>query len=126
VTATEPVVLTSASGTLTLALDEKGIGGWCQARLLAAGAERLMYIAAQLAAFLADSAPGQRWIFSLSELHTSAYGEHVDGATIIALQDSDAKWFATLLLTSGERSEWLRQSSRYMEPWRTPGLQLAP
>lgn len=121
VTANVPIVLRTASGSLALVLDEKGVGGWCQVRLLDAaisrqlGAERLEYIAGKLNAFLADPAPRQRWVLSLSELHTSVYGEHVAGASILHLQDADANWFAKLELTPTERNEWMHQLSRSCE-----------
>ena len=118
---TKPSIeLSSSSGSLTIALDEKGIGGWCQVHLLVSGAslplgaERLKYIAAHLASFLADTSPGQRWVLSLSELHTSAYGEHVEGGAIVLLQDADAKMFAKLVLTPAEKSQWLREVSKHV------------
>ena len=108
------IVLSSVSGTLTLTVDEKGVGGWCQVHLIVSGvtrplgAEGLKYIAAHLTSFLADPSPGQRWVLSLSELHTSAYGEYVAGEAIIRLQDADATWFAELVLTPAEISEWMQ------------------
>jgi len=119
VSAKTPIELSSSSGSLTLALDEKGVGGWCQVHLLVSGAsrplgaERLKYIAAHLASFLADTSPGQRWVLSLSELHTSAYGEHVAGEAIIHLQDADAKMFAKLVLTPAEKSQWLQEMLKH-------------
>jgi hypothetical protein len=119
VTAAAPIVLRNSSGSLTLTLDEKGVGDWCQVHLLVSGmsrplgAERLKYIAAYLASFLADTSPGQRWVLSLSELHTSAYGEHVAGGAIIHLQDADAKMFAKLVLTPAEKSQWLQEMSKH-------------
>ena len=120
VTADIAIVLASSSGSLTLALDEKGTGGWCQVHLLVAGvgrplgAEQLKYIARHFTAFLADPPPNQRWILSLSELHTSAYGQRVAGETIIELQDAEAKWFAKLVLTPAESTEWMRQLSQHV------------
>ena len=49
------------------------------------------------------------WVFSLSEVHTAVYGEHVAGAAIIDFQDADVKWFAKLALSPDEKSEWTRQ-----------------
>ncbi len=118
VSANTPIELSSSSGSLTLTVDEKGIGGWCQVHLLLSGAsrplgaERLKYIAAHLASFLADTSRGQRWVLSLSELHTSAYGEHIAGGAIIHLQDADARMFATIELTTAEKSQWLQELSR--------------
>lgn len=109
-------LLTSASGALSLSLDEHG---WCQVHLRASGtrrrlgAERLSYIAAHLARFLTDTSPGQRWVFSLSELHMSAYGEHVDGGVLVHFQDSSANVFASLTLTLDEKTEWVQELSRY-------------
>lgn len=114
VTAAAPIVLRSSSGSLTLALYEKGVGGWCQVHLLMTdicrplGAERLQYIATHLTSFLSDATPGQRWVLSLSELHTSAYGEHVAGEAIIHLQDADGKMFAKLTLTTEEKKHWMQ------------------
>jgi hypothetical protein len=122
VTVASPIVLGSSSGSLTLALDEEGVGGWYKVHLVAEGvgrqlgAERLKYIAKQLTSFLADPSPGRRWILSLAELHTSAYGEHASGQAIIELQDADAKWFAKLVLTPAEKGEWLRQLSEHAVP----------
>lgn len=119
VSANTPIKLSSSSGSLTLALDEKGVGGWCQVHLLVSGASRplgaetLKYIAAHLASFLADTSPGQRWVLSLSELHTSAYGEHVAGEAIIHFQDADAKMFAKLVLTPAEKSQWLQEMLKH-------------
>lgn len=121
VTNPTPLVLRSSSGNLILSLDEKGVGGWCQVHLempgirRPLGAERLRYVATHLASFLAESSSTQRWVFSLSELHTSAYGEHVDGEAIIHLQDADAKMFAKLVLTPTERTEWIETLSQYAD-----------
>jgi hypothetical protein len=115
VTATTPIVLSSSSGSLTLTLDEKGVGGWCQVHLLVSGvrrplgAEGLKYIAVHLASFLTDTSPGQRVVLSLSERHTSAYGEHIAGGAIIRLQDANAKWFAKLELTAAEMGQWMQE-----------------
>lgn len=119
VTAAHPIVLSSSSGTLTLAIDEQGVGGWCQVHLLVAGverrlgAERLKYIVSHLTSFLADPSPSRRWVFSLAELHTSAYGEHVAAETIIDLQDANAQWFAKMVLTPTEKSEWMQELSQH-------------
>lgn len=119
VTTAPSIVLSSSSGSLTLTLDETGVGGWCQVHLLASGvcrplgAERLTYIAARLTSFLADTSLGRHWVFSLSELHTSAYGEHVAGEAILHLRDADAKMFATLVITAAEKSQWLRELSQH-------------
>jgi len=119
VNAKPPIELSSSSGSLTLALDENGVGSWCQVHLYVSGASRplgaetLKYIAAHLASFLADTSPGQRWVFSLSELHTSAYGEHVAGGAVIHLQDADAQMFAKLVLTPDEKNQWLQEVSKH-------------
>ena len=115
VTAATPIVLSSSSGSLTLTLDEKGFGAWCQVHLLVSGvsrplgAERLEYIAGHLVSFLADTTPSLRWVFSLSELHCSAYGEHLAGEAILHIQDAYAKWFAKLVLTPAEKSQWMQE-----------------
>jgi hypothetical protein len=115
-----PIVLSASSGSLSLTIDEDGVGGWCKVHLLTErtdrplGAERVKYIATQLRSFLADSSPSRRWVLSLAELHTSAYGEHAEGETIIELQDGNAKWFARLVLSPAERSEWIRELSRHV------------
>jgi len=109
--------LTTSSGSLTVSPDENGVGDWCQVHLLASGerqplgAETLKYIAAHLRSFLEDSSPGQRWVFSLSELHTSAYGEHLAEGATIHLHDADATMFARLVLTPAEITEWLSKMS---------------
>lgn len=120
--AANPIVLSSSSGSLTLAIDEQGVGGWCQVHLLVAGvgrqlgAERLRYIASHVTSFLADPSPGRRWVFNLSELHTSAYGEHVAAESIIHLQGANAQWFAKLVLTPTEKSEWMQELSQHIGP----------
>lgn len=120
VTVTGPIVLDSSSGSLVLSLDEEGVGGWCRVQLLVEGtgrplgAERLKHIAEQLKSFLADASPGRRWIFGLSELHTSAYGEHCPHETIIDLQDGNAKWFARLELTPDEKHAWMLKLSKHV------------
>ncbi len=119
VSANLPIELSSSSGSLRLVPDEKGVGGWCQVHLLVSGANRplgaetLKYITAHLASFLADTSPGCRWVLSLSELHTSAYGEHVAGEAIIHLQDTDAKMLAKLVLTPAEKSQWLQEMLKH-------------
>lgn len=113
-----PIELGSSSGSLALVLDEKGVGDWCQVHLLVSGASRplgaetLKYVAAQLVSFLAETSPGVRWVLGLSELHTSAYGEHVGGGAIIHLQDANANMFAKLVISPGEKTQWLEQLSR--------------
>lgn len=107
------LTLTSASGSLTLTVDSQGEGGWCRVELVTSdaarplGAERLSYVATRLTSFLQDASPGHRWVFSLSELHTSAYGEHYDGTVTLELQDASAITFAVLTLSPAERTEWL-------------------
>jgi hypothetical protein len=119
VTPATNIVLGSSSGSLTLTQDEKGVGGWCRVHLLVSGvsrplgAERLKYIATHLSSFLADAAPALRWVLSLSELHTSAYGEHVAGEAVLHLQDADAKVVPKLVLTPAERSEWLEALAKH-------------
>jgi hypothetical protein len=117
-----PIELGSSSGRLALVLDEKGVGDWCQVHLLVAGASRplgaatLRYVVAHLVSFLTDTSPGVRWVLGLSELHTSAYGEHVAGGAIIHLQDADANMFAKLVISPGEKTQWLEQLSRHAAP----------
>lgn len=117
VTVMSPIVLRSSSGILTITPDEKGVGGWCQAHLLLAcesrplGAETLRYIASSLVAFLTESETkqGLRSVLGLSELHTSAFGEHVAGRAVLHLQDADGKMFAKLVLTPTEKSQWMQE-----------------
>ena len=122
VTGNPVVLLSSSSGDLTFTHDERGIGGWCQVHLLASGvsrplgAERLKYIATHMSSFLADRTPGLRWVLSLSELHTSVYGEHVGEEVILHLQDADAKMFAKLALTRTEQKHWLEILFRHTGP----------
>jgi hypothetical protein len=40
VSAAPPIVLSCSNGGLTLALDERGVGGWCQVHLLVYGVSR--------------------------------------------------------------------------------------
>ena len=112
----EPIVLESSTGSLWLTLDEHGVAQWCQVQLVengvarALGAESRPIIANRLAAFLAsDHTPGLRWVLSLAELHTSFYGEYVADDTTLRLQDGNAQWIATLVLTPAERQRWLEQ-----------------
>lgn len=115
VTVITPITLKSSGSTLILTVDAEGVGGWCNMELrvegatIRLGAERLEYIADHLRSFLADASPGSRWIFSLSELHTSAYGEHGAGGATIQLTDAKAKSLARLVLTADEKNEWMRQ-----------------
>ena len=121
VTAATPIVLSSSSGSLTLTLDEKGADDWCQVHLLVSGvsrplgAERLKYIASSLLSFLRkpDAKPGLRSVLGLYELHTCFYGEHIGGHAVIQLQDADAKWFAKLVLTPAEKSQWMQELSKH-------------
>jgi hypothetical protein len=114
------MLLSSSSGDLTVTFDEQGVGGWCQVHLLVSGvseplgAERLKYIVTHLSSFLAGTTPGLRWVLSLSERHTSAYGEHVgEGEAILHLQDADAKVFAKLVLTRAEKKQWMEILSQH-------------
>jgi len=121
VTAMSPIILNSSSGDLTLTLDEKGVGGWCQVHLVVSdasrplGAERLKYIASNLVSFLRepDTKSGLRSVLGLSEVHTCMYGEHVEGEAVIHLQDADAKMFAKIVLTPAEKSAWLEVLSQH-------------
>jgi hypothetical protein len=118
VTASPIVLLNSASGDLTVTYDQKGVGGWCQVHLLVSGvsrplgAERLKYIVTHLLSFLADTAPDLRCVLSLSERHTSVYGEHVGEEAILHLQDAEAKVFAKLPLNGAEKKQWLETLSQ--------------
>ncbi len=113
------VLRSSSSGDLTITYDEKGIGGWCQVHLLVSGirqplgAERLKYIVTHLSSFLAGTATGLRWVLSLSERHTSIYGEHVGVEAILHLHDADAKVFAKLVLTGAEKKQWRDMLSQH-------------
>ena len=128
VTILSPIVLASSSGNLTLTLDEKGVGGWCQVHLNAPGvsrplgAERLNYVATHLMSFLVGTAPGLRWVLSLSELHCSAYGEHVGEEAFLHLQDAEARMFAKLVLTPGEKSQWMDELSKHTGPRQAQSL----
>ena len=121
---TTPIVLSSSSGTLTVTLDDKGVGGWCQVHLVesgesrALGAEMLKYVASSLVSFLrdAEARPQLRSVLGLSELHTSAYGEHVAGEVVLHLQDANGKMFAKLVLTPAERARWMQALSQYTGP----------
>jgi hypothetical protein len=116
-----PIVLSSsAGGNLTLTLDPKGLGGWCQVHLVVSdvdrplGAERLKYVAASLASFLRESkTSGIRSVFGLSELHTSAYGEQVGEEAVLHFQDRGGKMFAKLVLTSADKRQWLETLVQY-------------
>lgn len=116
-----PIMLTSSTGSLTLTIDEEGLGGWCQVHLLVSGvsrplgAETLRYIASSLVSFLGEPRlkPGLRSVLGLSELHTSAYGEHLAEEVILHLQDADGTMFAKLVLAPAERSQWLQELSPY-------------
>lgn len=118
VTTANKIMLGSSSGDLTLTTDENGVGGWCQVQLRVPdgsrplGAERLKGIAARIKSFLSDPAAALRWVFNLSELHTSVYGEHVGGGAILHFQDANGEMFAELALTPAEKSDWLEILSR--------------
>jgi hypothetical protein len=107
------IVLGCSTGSLILVFDKNGVDDWCQVFLsvesgeLPLGAERMRYVAKQLLLFLSDSSNGLRWVFSLTELHSSGYGDHVDRETRLELQNADGKVVATLVLTSAERLEWI-------------------
>jgi hypothetical protein len=110
--------LVSSSGSLTLEHDPHGVGGWCQVYLVVEGARRPLgaetarTITTLITSFLTDPSSGQRWVSSLSERHTSVYGEH-DGNVVLRFQDAHAKWFATLVLTPVEMSQWLVELSKH-------------
>ena len=72
-------------------------------------------VSERLSSFLVDTSVNQRWVLSLSELHTSVYGEHVAGGVLIHFQDADAMMFATLLLTAAERVQWIQQLAQFTE-----------
>ena len=120
-TTVPPIELRSSDGSLILTLDEKGVGGWCQVHLVSSGvsrplgAETMKYIASHLVSFLkeTESTRGLRWVLNLSELHASAYGEHVQGETILHFQDANGKMFARLALTLAERKQWMETLSQY-------------
>jgi len=107
------MVLPSSSGSLVVTIDETGINQWCQVQLdvlgvrRALGAEGLQYMARHLTWFLADSSAGIRWVLTLSEMHTSMYGEHVTDGAIIHLQNAAGEMFAKLVLTTVEKEHWL-------------------
>ena len=119
VTATPPIVLRTSGGSLTITPDKRI---WSQVHLTTPGASRplgaesLEYIAGHLVSFLADTTPSLRWVFSLSELHCSAYGEHLAGEAILHFQDADAKMLAKLVLTPAERSQWMLELSKHTRP----------
>lgn len=73
----------------------------------------MKYIVTHLWSFLAGTTPGLRWVLSLSERHTSAYGEHVGEEAVLHFQDSDAKVFAKLVLTRAEKVQWMEILSQY-------------
>ena len=108
-----PLVLNSASGSLALTQDENGVGGWCQVHLATSGvrrflgAETLGSIAKKLLAFLANRSSGPRWIFSLAELHTSVYGAHLAGESVLRFQDATGSIFAELVLKPSEAEAWI-------------------
>jgi hypothetical protein len=52
-------------------------------------------------------------VFSLSERHTSAYGEHLAGEAILHLQDADGQVFARIVLTGAEKKQWLDLLSQH-------------
>ncbi len=111
-----PIVLRASGGTLTIT---PGLQAWCQVHLVTPdisrplGAESLEYVAAHLMAFLANAAPGLRWVLSLSELHCSAYGEHVAQEAFLHLQDAEARMFAKIVVTSAEKSQWMDELSKH-------------
>lgn len=106
------LVLFSRSGSLAFDAHADGVGDWCQVHVLASGVRRLLgaeglqVLAGRLAAFLADASPAQRWIFSVSEPHGAAYGEHFVDRVIISFQDHHGNMFAALTLTPTEVLRW--------------------
>jgi hypothetical protein len=62
---------------------------------------------------LANTSPGLRWVLSLSERHSSIFGEHVDGGTVLHIQDRHATMFAKLVLSTDERPQWLLEVSKH-------------
>lgn len=110
--------LDTASGSLRVIVDSDGVGDWCQVHLVGPtadrplGAERRAYLVARLTAFLADPTPGLRWVFSLAERHTSAYGEHAADHVMLHLQDASATWIGSLHLTTHDRDAWLQLLDR--------------
>jgi hypothetical protein len=112
-----PIVLTASGASLVISPDEHA---WSQIHFAASGvrrplgAERLKYIAEHIVSFLSDLTSGQRWVLSLSELHVSAYGEHLAGKAVLHLQDAEGMMFADLEITEAARKQWIDELSQYL------------
>lgn len=107
--------LKTSSGSLILT-DFGSTCDWWRVELVtegqrALGAEALTPIVRRLGTFLRDETPGQRWVLSLGELHTTIYGEHLMGGVVLKLRDAEARFFATLVLTEEEKLNWLAKIS---------------
>jgi len=103
--------LAGLAGTLTLSVNEDG---WTQVVLHRSsercrlGAETFDLIAGNLRVFLGRQMnSGMKWVFSLSELHSSVYGAHVEGMVILTVQDARGFVLATLEVSSEQQKEWL-------------------
>ena len=71
------------------------------------GAELLDDIVSRLVGFLTDQRPGERWVLSLAEVHTTIYGEHFETGTKLRFQDANASFFSEIVLSKADRADWL-------------------
>jgi hypothetical protein len=108
------MVLTAGGGSLRLTTNEES---WCQVSLVTTGetrplgAELLSYVASHLVSFLSERRTGRQWVFTLAELHVAAYGEHLPEGVLFHFMDAEAKFFATLALSSAQQAKWLEALS---------------
>ncbi len=77
------------------------------------GADLLKLIAGKLSSFLEQQSSGTRWVLSLAELHSSIYGEYVEGKALLKIQDADAKFVATLEVSAEQQLEWAKTLRPY-------------
>jgi hypothetical protein len=111
------VVLRADGGGLELTSDENG---WTSVTLVRGdkrdpiGAERAKYLGERLRGFLERPPVELKWVFTLSETHTSAYGMQTGRDIQIRFQDRDAKFFADIVVRDEQRREWVSQ----LEAWQ--------
>lgn len=119
--------LVAADGALVFRISGSAcVGGdWCQVYLRAdgegseggverlLGAEVLLGLVRRMASALVQHPSELRWIFSLSERHSSLYGASRPEGWTVHLRDADAVVIAELVLSPEERARWLEQLAAF-------------
>jgi hypothetical protein len=109
------ISLATADGNLTLSSVPGAPGSWSQVHLVRGGASRLLgaedlqYLIAHILSFLVSQDPGQQWVFSVSEPHGAAYGEHSVKGAVLRFQDVNARFLDEVVLTSDEKRQWIEE-----------------